>query len=103
VVPQEWPEQGGSRWHEDAGAAAEYEQLFVPGFAHAQHLVEAKGAQHAGAAAWERSPSRQRAGAAAQEAGPSRQLGKPKDGPPWWHRLDDFVPVAALRHGRDPR
>jgi hypothetical protein len=26
-----------------------------------------------------------------------------QNGPPWWHRLPDFVPVAALRSGRDPR
>lgn len=32
-------------------------------------------------------------------AGPSEQAA----GPPWWHRLENFVPVAALRHGRDPR
>ena len=25
------------------------------------------------------------------------------DGPPWWTILPDFVPVAALRDGRDPR
>jgi len=25
------------------------------------------------------------------------------DGPPWWTVLPDFVPVAALRDGRDPR
>ncbi|CAL8465311.1 g4846 [Coccomyxa elongata] len=47
-------------------------------------------AAHAGAA-----PS----GEAAQEAGPSGRW----KGPPWWTRLDDFVPVAAMRGGRDPR
>ena len=103
MAPQEWPEQGGSRWHEDAGAAAELKELFVPRTPHAQHLLEAQGAQHAGAAAWEGSPTGQRAGVAAQEAGPSGQMGRPRNGPPWWHHLDDFVPVAALRHGRDPR
>ena len=25
------------------------------------------------------------------------------DGPPWWTVLPDFVPVVALRDGRDPR
>jgi hypothetical protein len=25
------------------------------------------------------------------------------DGLPWWTILPDFVPVAALRDGRDPR
>ncbi|BDA50180.1 hypothetical protein COCOBI_15-3090 [Coccomyxa sp. Obi] len=38
-------------------------------------------------------------GEAAQEAGPSGSW----KGPPWWTRLDDFVPVAAMRGGRDPR
>lgn len=38
-------------------------------------------------------------GEAAAEAGPSGGW----KGPPWWTRLDDFVPVAAMRGGRDPR
>lgn len=27
----------------------------------------------------------------------------PADGPPWWERFPDFVPVSALKWGTNPR
>lgn len=26
-----------------------------------------------------------------------------EDGKPWWHRFPDFVPLSALKGGRNPR
>ena len=36
-------------------------------------------------------------------AGDRRRLDRQQLGPPWWHRLPNFVPLAALKDGINPR
>jgi hypothetical protein len=43
------------------------------------------------------------AGQQGQQQGAEQQDGQWPEGQPWWHLLEDFVPVEALPNGRDPR